>query len=261
MGFVVPDFTDADAPATLIVHGRVGDPANVLAELAKADAAPAALSARHAWLTPGTGDLRLSSPGWIKLGLDRRQALPNTDDLYLLCRERLNHLAPAFAQPLRRFLEGYLDFVVATVEAHRDALTPTPPDSEVYIHRDWLFSAWLPLVGAQILLPPAFDDDGPAFAAVDAAFVAGGRIVAVTIDGQATPIKSRRVRQDYLFAHHPLVDRVRIDKHRIGGTSFPIDAFPPAFARFWDGLAMPMGPSPPDFAFEAGQASQPVRAS
>lgn len=245
MGFQHPDFTSKDDPQTLIVYGLFGDPARVLAQLVAARQNFPPLANRYAVISSSTRDIRLSSPGWMHIDLNQRLALVTSEELFVVCRERLLKNTPPFSGPTRLFLNHYLEFVKDEVASKRQTLIPFQPETEVFTYQDFAFSAWLPLPEARILLPPDFDDDGPAFAEVNLAFWQRGRIVAILIEGTGTPVKSRRRKLDFLRKNHPYLELVRVQKDQLRSGAFPIDRFPESFARFWEGVDLPIGPCPP----------------
>ena len=244
MAFKAPDFLSATDPATLIVYGVARDASVVLSEIT-AQEHPAPLGVRHALVSFDIEDLRLSSPGWIDISPDERMELPSAPEQYLLCREKIGHGASNFSLPIRQFLNRYLDFCWAQVEAHQASLDPAPPETDLFTWRDWVFSAWLPMPHARVLLPPSFDEDSPAFAEIDIMFRCNGRLTAVMIEGLSTPLKSVRRRRDFLFAQHPALDVVSVPKENLTADGFPGDLFGAAFTRFWHGLTLPIGPCPP----------------
>lgn len=248
MGLAQPSFLSKTDPATLIVYGLVSEPGRIVSALIAADTAPPALTNQYALIGPSTEALRLSSPGWMEVSLDERLSLTDSQELYRLCREKVLHGTSHFSLLIRQFLNGYLDFVVSQAEANRAELEGDPPAADIFSHRDWVFSAWLPLPQARLLLPPEFNDDAPQFADIDIAFCRAGRVTAVMIDGTSTPTKSQQAKRDYLRAHHPQLDFVHIHKDRLRDGIFPADDFPGAFARYWDGLTLPHGPNPPDLS-------------
>ena len=258
MDFQHPDFTSTEDPQTLIVFGLVGNPDHILTELERAEGAVPALTNRYAIISASTDDIRLSSPGWTQIGLSQRLALETSEELYLLCAERMLQNTPPFSGPTRQFLRSYLDFVEAEVARNRQKLVPVQPGTEVFTHQDFAFSAWLPFPDARILLPPDYPGNTPAFAEVSVAFRLHGRIVAVLIEGTGTPIGSKRRRLDYLLENHPNLDIVRIQKDQLRSGVFPIEAFSDSFAYFWRGVGLPIGPCPPliEMLDEAGDVDQ-----
>lgn len=245
MGFRHPDFASKANPETLIIYGLVGDPGRVLAELETTEGNIPPLTNRYALICPSTGDIRLSSRGWMNLSLNQRLRLETNDDLFLFCSERLLQNTPPFSGPARLFLKAYLDFVRSAVAANRDELEPVKPETEIFTYRDFVFSAWLPFPEARILLPPRYGDGDPAFAELNIAFRLHGRIIAVVIDGAETPLRSRQRKVDYLHENHPRLDLVHVQLEQLRSGEFPRQEFPDSFVRFWQGVDLPIGPCPP----------------
>lgn len=234
-----PDYLSEAGPEALIVYGLATDADRVLAEL-RDDAPPGPLSERHALIEMTAPALRLSSRGWASIGTDQRLDLSGADDLMLLCRERIMHSVSHFAVSVRNYVSGYLDFCRAQVDAHKDALTPEGGD--IYTNVDWIFSACLPMPHARILLPKAFEGDGPGFAEVDIAFWDGAKLIAVMLEDGGTPLKSQRRRRDYLFETFPAREIVTAGT----GGAFAAADLPASMTEFWTGLDMPLGPWPPE---------------
>jgi len=239
------DFLSKADPVTLIVYGLVTEPVRVLAELERRADGLAPLANNYALLSKLVDELRFSSFGWIDITFEQRMALNNSNDLFQLCRRKLLRSVSNFSNPTRQFIDGYLDFVLAQTKAFKDELEEYGSGGEVYGAVDWVFSAWLPLPHAHILLPPEFGHNPPQFAEVDVAFWHDGCLKAVVIEDSSTPIQSKQRRLDYLLDNHPFLDLVSIPKNRIAEGHFPEDAFPATFSRYWEGLALPTGPAPP----------------
>ena len=233
-------------PGSLIIYGQVSDPGWVYAALKEQEGTAPSLTRQYALVTDKTPGLRLSSSGWMLLPLDQQMMLSTIDELFLLCREKIMHGASQFSRPTRQFLESYLDAIASAVGADNKELTAEPRDSEIYVAQDWVFSAWLPLPNAHILLPADYGSKTPDFAKVDIAFWQGGRIVGVVIEGSSTPLKSQRRKLDYLCAHHPSLNIVRLTSAQIQVGTFRLEMLPLEFSRFWNGLALPLGPCPPE---------------
>ena len=246
-----PDFLSKDQPQTLIVYGIVTNPETIANGFERRNGQrPFELTNRYALVSPASPGLRLSSPGWIDFSFQQMSQVTSTADLFDLCRERIINRSSPFSKLIRLFLERYLEFVGARLEAHKSELGAGTADDEIFDYRDWIFSAWLPLPQAQILLPPAFGADRPSFAEFDIAFSLPGHLIGVAIDGASTPIKSRQRKVDYLVENHPELSLVQVPRNRLRDEAFPIDLFPKSVARFWQGLPMPHGPCPPDVLLE-----------
>ena len=242
-----PDFLSKDHPQTLIAYGIVTNPQTIAKGFERRKGhRPLALTNRYALVSPVSPGLRLSSPGWIDISFQQMSQVKAAGDLFDLCHERLINRSSPFSKLIRLFLERYLEFAGAQLEAHKSELGADMADDEIFDYRDWIFSAWLPLPQAQILLPPAFGSDRPSFAELDIAFSLPGQLIGVTIDGASTPIKSRQKKIDYLIENHPQLSLVQVPKTRLQDEAFPKDLFAESFARFWQGLSLPHGPCPPE---------------
>ncbi|MDH3713702.1 MAG: hypothetical protein OET44_07645 [Gammaproteobacteria bacterium] len=242
-----PDFLSQDRPQTLIVYGIVTNPETIANGFGQRPGErPAELTNRYALVSPVSLGLRLSSPGWIDISFQQMSQVKSTGDIFDLCRERIINRSSPFSKLIRLFLERYLEFARAQLEVHKHELGAGPSDNEIFDYRDWVFSAWLPLPQAQILLPPAFDARQPSFAELDIAFSLSAQLIGVKIDGASTPIKSRQKKLNYLIEHHPHLTVVHVPKNRLRDETFIQDLFPESIARFWQGLSLPQGPCPPE---------------
>jgi hypothetical protein len=246
-----PDFLSKDHPQTLIVYGIVTNPETIAKEFERRKGQrPFELTNRYALVSPASPGLRLSSPGWIDISFQQMSQVSASEGLFDLCHERLINRSSPFSKLIRVFLERYLEFVRAHLVAHKSELGADTADDEIFDYRDWIFSAWLPLTQAQILLPPAFGADRPSFAEFDIAFSLPGQLIAVTIESASTPIKSRQKKIDYLVENHPQFSLVRVPKNRLQDEAFPKDLFAESVGQFWQGLSLPHGPCPPEVLLE-----------
>ena len=239
------DFTSGNDPQTLLVYGMVTDPAAVTRSLSPMPPdTPFLLSNRFAVVSPSSPTLRLNSPGWVDLSPIQMMEIASTADIFDLCRDRVMGNASPFSRSLRAFLEAYFKFVTAQTENHRTQLEPADAESDVFNHADWVFSAWLPLPHAHVLLPDADGSDEPRFAELDVAFLLGGRLLGVVIEGINTKTKSQHQRLQYLEERHPFATIVRVPVAGLEDKTgaFPADLFPAPFSHFWEGLDLPQGP-------------------
>lgn len=239
------NFLSASDANTLLVYGLVSNPSTVSKGLGpKPRDAPYLLSNRYGVISPLSPPFRLCSPGWIDLMPTQMAELSSTDALFQICRQRVIYRTSPFARPVRSFLGRYFDFVVRQTESHRDQLEAAAPHQEVFGYSDWNFSAWLPLSQAQVLLPMVDNAEKPSFAELDIGFWLSGQLVGVMIEGNNTPIKSKREKQDFLQDSHPQAIIIRVPKERLfdAESGFPEDLFPEDFGKFWAGLSLPQGP-------------------
>ena len=241
-----PDFSSLDFPKTLVLYGQCSNPVTTFENISIPPGDNAfELSSNYAVLYPSSPGLRFSSSGW--LGISTRQMLnvQSTEELFQICRERVINCTNQFSKLIRLFLESYFDFLIFQIEKHKNELEPDNVEDEVFIYKDWIFSAWLPLPQAHILLPPKFMDNKPSFAEIDIAFWVEGQLICVVIDGGQTPIKSRKEKLDYLVEKHPQLSIVKVPRDKLEEDTFPIDLFPNSFSYFWRTLTLPHGPFTP----------------
>ena len=255
MAQAYPDFLSKDHPQTLIVYGMVTNPQTIADGFDhRKGERPFELTNRYALVSPASPGLRLSSPGWIDISFQQMSQVNATADLFDLCYERIINRSSPFSKLVRLFLQRYLEHARAQLEAHKselDASGEDISDDEIFDHRDWIFSTWLPLPQAQILLPAAFGSEQPSFAEFDIAFSLAGQLIGVAIEGAGTPIKSRQRKIDYLVENHPQFSLVQVPKNRLqADEDFPEELFAYALAHFWQGLSLPHGPCPPEMLLD-----------
>ena len=241
-----PDFSSLDFPKTLVLFGQCSNPLTALETISMPPGETSyELSSSYTVLSPLSPGLRFSSSGW--LGISTRQMLDaqSTEELFQICRVRLINCTNQFSRLIRLFLERYFDFLHSQIEKHKDELEPDDIEDEVFIYKDWIFSAWLPLPQAHILLPITFLDNKPSFAEIDVAFWVEGQLIGVVIDGGQTPIKSRKKKLDYLVEKHPQLGIITVPRDKLEEDTFPINLFPNSFSYFWRSLTLPHGPFTP----------------
>ena len=241
-----PDFSSLDFPKTLVLYGQCSNPVTTFKNISIPQGDNAfELSSSYAVLSPSSPGLRFSSSGWLEISTRQMLNVQSTESLFQICRERIINRTSQFSVLLRLFLESYFDFLHSQIEKHKNELEPDNVEDEVFIYKDWIFSAWLPLPQAHILLPLKFMDNKPSFAEIDLAFWIEGQLISVVIDGGETPIKSRKEKLDYLVEKHPQLSIVKIPRDKLEEDTFPIDLFPNSFSYFWRTLTLPHGPFTP----------------
>ena len=241
-----PNFLSLDLPRTLIIYGQCSNPVNTFKNISIPPGDNAfELSSNYAVLYPSSPGLRFSSSGWLELSTRQILNAESTEELFQISRERIINCTNQFSRLIRLFLDSYFDFLHSQIEKHKNELEPENVEDEVFIYKDWIYSAWLPLPQAHILMPPDFMDNKPSFAEIDVAFWIEGQLIGVVIDGGATPIKSRKNKMDYLVQKHPQLWVIRVPRDKLEEGTFPIDLFPNSFSYFWRTLTLPHGPFTP----------------
>ena len=239
-----PNFLSSSAASTVILYGQVSDPARLWEVMNTDIESLEPLTSQHTVIKQNQDVMRLSSPGWMEFTFNERMTLTKNSDLYLLCREKIMRGVSNFDLPLRRFLETYLDFVWEQTQKLKDEHRLLGAESTLFSPEDWSFSGWLPLPQANVLLPSAFDESRTQFAEVDVVFWGGHRLIAVCLEGVATPLPSKQQKRNYLFDNHPALDAISIPRDRMAEGQFPADLFPLALTRYWEDLPYPQGPAP-----------------
>jgi hypothetical protein len=196
-----------------LVYGAIRDPAaaahHALADLHRSGLP---LGPSAASIEPDQPALRLNSQGWLSLQPQRAGELATHADRIQMCKAGLARSVPLFAGPLEVFLESYFDFLQRSIELRREALEAKltaaglPARGGIFDYRDWMYSAFLPLPNAYVLM----DNDSRALARVDCAFWTGEALLAVLFETRSMPLPSERRAIEQLAAMTPLVEIVRI---------------------------------------------------
>jgi hypothetical protein len=231
-------------PQTVVVHGLVENPSTVVAELEGLEVGGSLiLSNRYALFSPNSPGLRLNSAGWIDLTPVGLIDIISTELLYALTREKVLARISPFSKRIRLFVESYLSFIWKQIES----LDKPNEDAEVFTHEDWVYSAWLPMPHAHILLPPDNVGSEISFAEFDIVFWTGEKLVCVDVEQSGSILPSKRAKRKFLEASHPQVDVVSIDRELnadVTLNNFPGHLFDKTFGCFWNGLDLPQGPCP-----------------
>ena len=169
--------------------------------------------------TVGAGILRLNSeplpPAFLAAGSGGH------DDRVAALLAWLEAGCGDYARPLVGFMRAYVDFLEATLAAHRHALAAGLARFDgLYVPRDWLWSAPRPLPRAWLPTP-----EGPRKAAI--AFWIDGAPLAIGLDPDGRDSAALRAAGIAVLALTPATLAALL---------------PPAFHRFWDGPTLPASP-------------------
>ncbi|GAB4065216.1 hypothetical protein KHC28_02255 [Ancylobacter sonchi] len=210
-------------PCAAIVYGAIRDPGvaarHTLADLRRSGRT---LGQGAALVSEGTPALRLNSSGWLALRPQQVPELGTQADRIAFCAAHLATSVSLFAGPLRLFLDNYIAFLQQRVERDRAALAAKllavglPAAGGMLDYRDWIYSGFLPLPGAHVLLATADGEVAPSFARIDCAFWTGTRLVAVLFESHNMPLPSESRALERMEAEFPFVDCVRVPVARRG---------------------------------------------
>ena len=169
--------------------------------------------------TVGAGILRLNSeplpPAFLAAGSGGH------DDRVAALLAWLEAGCGDYARPLVGFMRAYVDFLEATLAAHRHALAAGLARFDgLYVPRDWLWSAPRPLPRAWLPTP-----EGPRKAAI--AFWIDGAPLAIGLDPDGRDSAALRAAGIAVLALTPATLAALL---------------PPAFHCFWDGPTLPASP-------------------
>ena len=246
-----PDFLSPKYPKTLIIYGVSKSPSTFKKEwMSEEKGAKDRLKINSVSLSPNAPSLRLNSKGWINISTQALTELQSTDDLFENCRSRILQNIDKFSISLNKFVSVYMDLIVKLIEKNKLEIEKKIPDGEVYIYKDFIFSAYLPLLNARILLPPIYDRQNvetPHFAHIDIVFWIDEELVCVNIGNKTSGIKSSRRAIEFLTTNYPKIRMINIDAQELTLDKFPITKFPTSFVKFWETISTPMGPDARDF--------------
>ena len=242
-----PNFLSLDLPKTLVIYGRGADPITTFHNIDFAmDEIPQKLSSNYALISPSSPELRFNSSGWITISPQQLLNVTSTESLFQICQDRILRQTDQFSGLIRLFLNSYFEFLYSNLKKFQNQLEPKKGKSEIFNYKDWIFSAWLPLPQASILLPPDYSQGNPSFAEIDIAFWTQERLIVVIIDNANTQIASKKRKLDFLIEKHPNLSLVTFPKEILRQEKFPIRLFPNSFVYFWRNLSLPQGPCIPD---------------
>ena len=246
-----PDFLSPKYPKTLIIYGVSKSPSTFKTEWMNEEKnAQDILRTNSVRLSPNSPSLRLNSKGWINISTQTLSELESTDDLFENCRSRLLQNIDRFSISLSRFVSVYMDLIVKLIEKNELEIKKKIPEKELYVFKDFIFSAYLPLLNSRILLPPSYDGqtpETPHFAHFDIVFWIEEELVCVNIGSKTSGINSRRKAIEFLTTNYPKIKMINISTQELTLETFPITKFPKRFCRFWENISTPMGPDARDF--------------
>jgi len=149
-----------------------------------------------------------------------------------------------FARNPRRLLDLYFDFIRSRLDAEKEFLTEAlKPLGGIFHVDDWAFSALRPMPNAAI-----FDADAAAPDAIifhDLAFWTGERLLAIRLEGGATPSRAETEACDRLRAMGVGIIPLPARDLAQGVAVFAAERFPSAFRCFWQGVRYPCSPFRP----------------
>ena len=256
MGNDHPNFLSTDFPRTLVVFGHGGNPETIFknVNLPTRDFSYE-LSGNYALLHPSSPGLRFNSSGWITIAPQKILNVSSTEDLFLICKDRIINRTNQFSGHIRLFLQRYFQFLHSQLYTFQNELEPEKNEEEIFSYKDWIFSAWLPLPQANILLPPDYKGNEPCFAEVDLAFWIDGRLIVVMIDNAVTLIASQKKKLDYLVEKHPSLTVISLPGDKLEEEEISTNVLPEPFTQFWRKVPLPRGPCIPEHLISIGETN------
>jgi hypothetical protein len=200
-------------------------------------------------IAEGSPPLRLSTPGWANFSLNSLRGVDSTELLFELSREKIVTRIQPFAKRVRLFVDRYFDFMKDRIAENFDQLPPDP----LLTPLDWIFSAWLPLPHAKVLVDPQARETPAQFVEFDLVFWTGADLLGVQVEKKGTMIGARRAAFERFTQEQPQFKLISVARDQLPDDTqeFPAEIFDEGFLNFWSGIDLPKGP-PLDLSFSAG---------
>ncbi|HXP31614.1 MAG TPA: hypothetical protein VN832_11025 [Stellaceae bacterium] len=150
-------------------------------------------------------------------------------------REHLQSLCNLWDKPARLFLDAYFRRIAAAIEEGQGDLAALAERAGgLFSPGDWSFCALRPLPQAHLL-----------GVRTDFALWTGAALVAIELVGSATPRRRRREELARLRQAEIIVLELPVERLERAEERFLAEILPPAFHRFWAGVALPSSPFAP----------------
>lgn len=149
-----------------------------------------------------------------------------------------------FARNPRRLLDLYFDFIRSRLDEESEFLTEAlRPLGGIFQLGDWSFSALRPMPNAAVF---DIDGDKPDTVIVhDLAFWTGDGLLAIRLQGGATPSRAETEACDWLRAIGVDIVPLPVRDLAQGVSVFSSERFPEVFRSFWQGVRYPCSPFRP----------------
>jgi hypothetical protein len=219
----------------------VTNPETVLNQYHDAGRPPSfALQTNYAEIAVGFSSLRLSTPGWANFPLSGLRGIDTTELLFELSKEKIVTRIQPFAKRVRLFVERYFDFMTNHIAANFDQL----PSDPLIKPLDWIFSAWLPLPHAKILVSPDDREKPAQIVEFDLIFWTGVDLIGIQVEQKGTLVKSKREAFERFTEEHPQFKLISVTRDQLPDDKpeFPDKIFDENFLNFWSGTDLPKGP-------------------
>jgi hypothetical protein len=219
----------------------VANPETVLNQYYDAGRPPFfSLQTNYVEIVAGSPSLRLSTPRWTSFPLNGLRGIDSTELLFELSKEKIVTRIQPFAKRVRLFVERYFDFMADHVAANFDQL----PSDPLIKPLDWIFSAWLPLTHAKVLVNPGAREKPAQTVEFDLIFWTGLELIGIQVEQKGTMVKSKREALERFKEEQPQFKLISIarDQFPDDKSKFPDEIFNENFLNFWSGIDLPKGP-------------------
>jgi len=198
------------------------------------------MQTNYAEIAEGSPPLRLSTPGWVNFSLNSLRGVDSTEHLFELTKEKIVTRIQPFAKRVRHFVECYFDFMKDRIAANFDQMPPDPLITPL----DWIFSVWLPLPHAKVLVSPHAREKPAQIVEFDLVFWTGTELLGIQVEQKGTMIGSERAALERFIAEQPQFKLIYVarDQFPDDGLKFPVEIFDDDFLNFWSGIDLPKGP-------------------
>jgi len=198
------------------------------------------MQTNYAEIAEDSPPLRLSTPGWAKFSLNSLRGVDSTELLFELSKEKIVTRIQPFAKRVRLFVERYLDFMKDRIAISFDQMPPDPLITPL----DWIFSAWLPLPHAKVLVSPDSRETPVQIVECDLVFWTGTELLGIQVEQKGTLFGSKRAALERFTAEQPQFKLIYVARDQLPDyrQKFPAEIFDENFLNFWSGIDLPKGP-------------------
>jgi hypothetical protein len=219
----------------------VTNPETVLKQYHEVGRSPSfAVQTNYAEIVEGSPPLRLSTPGWASFSLNSLRGVDSTELLFELSKEKIVTRIQPFAKRVRLFVERYLDFMKDRIAENFDQMPPDPLITPL----DWIFSVWLPLPHAKVLVSPLAREKPAQIVEFDLVFWTGTELLCIQVEQKGTMFGSKRAALERFTAEQPQFKLIYVARDQLPDDrqKFPAEIFDENFLNFWSGIDLPKGP-------------------
>jgi hypothetical protein len=201
---------------------------------------PFALQNNYATINDASLPLRLSTPGWANFSPNNLRGIETPELLFEIAKEKIITRIQPFAKRVRLFVERYFDFMQNHVESNSDRL----PSDPLLTSLDWIYSVWLPLPHAKLLVSQNDNSQSAHFVEFDIVFWTGQHLLGIQVEQKGTMVKSKNKLMNEFATNQTQFKSISIARDQLPDNEqkFPNEMFDENFLNFWSEVKLPKGP-------------------